>query len=82
MEKTVMELMHDACLRELIKGKPPYEKLEIIRRETGLQKGREVLKFRQLDPAGYDQLCKAKQPEPSPARNPRMGGFTFRTVHS
>jgi hypothetical protein len=82
MEKTTMELMHDAYLRELIKGKSPYEKLAIIRRETGLTKGREVYKLRELDSAAINELSIAKQPEPSPARNPRMGGFTFRTVHS
>jgi hypothetical protein len=82
MEKTPMQLMHDALLRELIKGKPPYEKLEIIRRETGLERGREVLKFRQLDSAGYEEYCKARQPERHYSGNARMGGFTFRQVHA
>jgi hypothetical protein len=76
-EKTTMDVVFDGYLRSLIQGKSPYEKLEIIRRETGLRAGRETLKLRQLDPGGYGALCKAKQPEPVPARNPRMGNYQF-----
>jgi hypothetical protein len=77
-----MELMHDAYLRELIKGKSPYEKLAIIRRETGLTKGREVYKLRELDSTAINALSIAKQPEPKYGANARMSHFTFREVNA
>jgi hypothetical protein len=82
MEKTTMELMHDAYLRTLLQGKSPEEKLAIIRNETGLKSGREVLKLRELDPAGYIALRMTKPPEPKYSGNARMQHFSFREVHA
>ena len=76
-EKTTMDVVFDGYLRSLIQGKSPYAKLAIIRRETGLTKGREVYKLRELDSAAINALSIAKPPEPTYGGDAHMSHYNF-----